>query len=64
MFITYGDIGDRIAKGVEITDEIINYTSPTHTRETSDILTWLIYPIKNHMTEEGQSFIRNQPNAL
>ena len=50
---TYGEIRDRIVKGVGITYEVVNYTSPTHTR-WSEILTLLIYPIKNYKVKEGQ----------
>ena len=41
-------------KGVGITYEVVNYTSPTHTKETSEILTSLMYPIKNYKAGEGQ----------
>ena len=37
LFIVHGEIGERIAKTVGITYEIVNYTSPTHTRETSEV---------------------------
>jgi hypothetical protein len=40
-------IKDVIAKGVVISEEVINYIGPTHTRETSEILTLLIYPNKS-----------------
>jgi hypothetical protein len=39
LFSTYGEIGNRIAKGVGITYEVTNYTSPTHTKITSEICT-------------------------
>ena len=40
--ITYGEIIYRIAKVVGITYEVINYTSPAHIRETSEVLTLLM----------------------
>ena len=36
VYITYGGIGDRITKGVKFTYGVVNYTSPAHTRETSE----------------------------
>jgi hypothetical protein len=42
VVITYGEIKYRIAKGVGITYEVTNYTSPTHIRETSEVLTLLM----------------------
>ena len=56
LFIPYGEIGDRIVKGVGMTYEVVNYTSPTHTRERSEILTSLIYLTKNYKAREGQIF--------
>ena len=55
LFITYEKVRDRIVKGVRIAIGVINYTSPIH-RETSEVLTLLIYSIKNHITGEGQIF--------
>ena len=46
LFIIYGEIGERIVKRVGITYEIINYTSPTHTKETSEVWHRLFTPLK------------------
>ena len=56
LFITYKKIRDRIAKGVEITYELIYYSSPTYTIEASKTLKSLNYPIRNHKARDGQIF--------
>ena len=58
LFITYEEIGDRIVKGVGITYEVVNYTSPTHIWETSEILTPLIYPLRITEPEKDKYSIK------
>ena len=58
LFFSYREIGDRITK-VGITYEVVNYSSPAHTRETSEILTSRVYPINNHKVGEGHILFLN-----
>jgi hypothetical protein len=47
LFIAYREIRARVTKGFRFTYGVVNYTSPAHSRETSENLTSHVYPIRN-----------------
>ena len=64
LFNTYWEIRERIVKGVGITYKVINYTSPTYTRETSEFWHGLSPPLRIVEPKKGKILLENRLNTL